>query len=58
MIIATLLTINEAAAMVDGLTPFRVREWCKSGELPCIRAGGKYLINQDVLLNKIGVKAE
>ena len=56
MIIATLLTINEAAALVDGLTPFRVREWCKSGELPCIMAGGKYLINKSVLLEFIGEK--
>ena len=58
MKIATLLTINEAAALVDGLTPFRVREWCKSGELPCIMAGGKHLINQSALLKKIGVKSD
>jgi hypothetical protein len=58
MKLATLLTINEAAASVDGLTPFRVRQWCKSGELPCIMAGGKHLINQNDLLIKIGVKPE
>lgn len=44
-----MLTIKEAAALVDGLTEFRVRELCKSGELPCFRAGKKYLINKEIL---------
>ena len=43
-----MLTIKEAAALVDGLTEYRVREMCRSGELPCIKAGKKYLINKDV----------
>ena len=45
----TMLTIKEAAALVQGLTEYRVRELCKSGELPCIMAGTKYLINKDTL---------
>ena len=45
----TMLTIKQAAALVDGLTEYRVRELCKSGELPCIMAGKKYLINKDTL---------
>ena len=45
----TMLTIKEAAALVDGLTEYRVRELCKSGKLPCVKAGKKYLINRDVL---------
>jgi excisionase family DNA binding protein len=45
----TMLTIKQAAALVDGLTEFRVRELCKSGELPCFRAGKKYLINKEIL---------
>ena len=45
----TMLTIKEAAALVQGLTEYRVRELCKSGELPCIMAGKKYLINKDTL---------
>ena len=44
-----MLTIKQAAALVDGLTVFRVRELCKSGELPCFRAGKKYLINKEIL---------
>ena len=44
-----MLTIKQAAALVDGLTEYRVRELCKSGQLPCLMAGKKYLINKDVL---------
>ena len=46
-----MLTIKEAAALVDGLTEYRVREMCRSGELPCIKAGKKYLINKEILYN-------
>jgi len=51
---ATMLTINEAAALVDGLTSFRIRQMCIDGTLPHIKAGKKYLINQSVLLSVIG----
>lgn len=50
----TMLTIKEAAALVDGLTEYRVRQLCRSGELPCIKAGKKYLINKDVLFRYLG----
>ena len=46
-----MLTIKEAAALVDGLTEYRVREMCRSGELPCFKAGKKYLINKEILYN-------
>ena len=49
-----MLTIKEAAALVDGLTEYRVRQLCRSGELPCIKAGKKYLINKDVLFRYLG----
>lgn len=42
----TMLTIKEAAKVIDGLTEFRIRQLCKSGDLPCIMAGKKYLINK------------
>ena len=45
----TMLTIKEAAELVQGLTEFRIRELCKTGELPCFKAGKKYLINKDIL---------
>ena len=50
----TMLTIKEAAALVDGLTEYRVRQLCRSGELPCIKAGKKFLINKDVLITFLG----
>jgi hypothetical protein len=49
-----MLTIKEAAAIVDGLTAYRIRQMCLDGSLPHIMAGKKYLINQAVLLNVIG----
>ena len=53
-----MLTIKEAAALVDGLTEYRVRQLCRSGELPCIKAGKKYLINKDVLIRFLGGESE
>ena len=53
---ARMLTINEAAALIEGLTPYRIRQMCITGALPHIMAGKKYLINQNVLLAAIGEK--
>lgn len=44
-----MLTIKEASKLIEGLTEYRVRAMCISGELPCIHAGRKYLINENVL---------
>lgn len=46
-----LLTINEAAQAVQGLTKHRIREMCVNGELPCVKAGRKYLICEQVLID-------
>lgn len=43
------LTIKEAAKLIDGLTEFRIRQLCISGQLPCFKAGRKYLISEDKL---------
>ena len=51
---ARMLTIDEAAAVVDGLTKYRVRQMCLTGELKHIKAGKKFLINQKHLLEIIG----
>ena len=45
-----MLTINEAAKTVPGLTKYRIREMCIKGELPCIKAGCKYLICESTLI--------
>jgi len=46
-----MLTIKEAAKLVEGLTPFRIRQMCINGELKHIKAGNKYLVNEKVLLD-------
>ena len=48
--LARMLTINEAAERVPGLSKWRIREMCVSGELPHLKAGKKYLITEQVLV--------
>lgn len=54
----TMLTIKGAAAMVEGLTEYRVRQMCVNKQIPCIMAGKKYLINKDILLDFLRGKTE
>ena len=46
-----MLTIKEAAALVEGLTEYRVRQMCINDQVPHIMAGKKYLINKDLFLS-------
>lgn len=48
-----ILTIKEAAALIDGLTEYRVRQMCVTGQLPCFKAGRKYLISEEKLMNVV-----
>ena len=48
-----ILTIKEAAALIDGLTEYRVRQMCITGQLPCFKAGRKYLISEENLLKAV-----
>ena len=48
-----LLTIKQASTVIDGLTEYRIRQLCRAGELPCIKAGKKYLINEQTLISFI-----
>jgi len=41
-----LLTIKEAAELIDGLTEYRIRQLCVNGTLKCFKAGRKYLITE------------
>ena len=45
-----MLTIKDAAALVEGLTEYRVRQMCINDQVPHIMAGKKYLINKDLFL--------
>ncbi|MBR5089343.1 MAG: helix-turn-helix domain-containing protein [Ruminiclostridium sp.] len=47
------LTIKEAAQLIDGITEYRIRQLCISGQLPCFKAGKKYLISEDKLYEVI-----
>jgi excisionase family DNA binding protein len=51
-----MLTIKEASEYVIGLSEYQIRKLCKSGKLPCITAGKRYLINRDVLLRFLGIE--
>lgn len=44
-----MLTIKEAGKIIPGLTEYRLRVMCINGDIPCIKAGRKYLINENVL---------
>ena len=46
-----MLTIKEAAALVEGLTEYRVRQMCINNQIPHIMAGKKYPINRDKFLS-------
>ena len=46
----TMLTIKEAAALVNGMTEYRVRQMCINNQVPHIMAGKKYLINKELFL--------
>ena len=48
-----LLTIKEASALIDGLTEYRIRQLCISGELKCFKAGRKYLFTKSALYNTV-----
>ncbi len=47
------LTIKEAAQIIDGLTEYRIRQMCVSGQLPCFMAGRKYLIAEENLYKAV-----
>ena len=53
-----MLTIREASEYVIGLSQYQIRNMCKSGKLPCIVAGKRYLINRDVLLKYLGIELD
>jgi excisionase family DNA binding protein len=48
-----MFTINEAAERFHGLSAYRIRQLIKSGELPCIRAGKKFLVCEQAIRDYI-----
>lgn len=47
------LTIKEAAGLIDGITEYRIRQMCVNGQLPCFMAGKKYLIAESALYKAV-----
>lgn len=50
---AKLITIKQVAQVVEGVTEYRIRQMCISGELPCFKAGKKYLISENTLIKTV-----
>jgi hypothetical protein len=48
-----LLTIKEAAGLIEGLSEYRIRQLCISGELKCFKAGRKYLFTEKNLKSAV-----
>ena len=48
-----LLTIAESAERFPGLTAHRIRKLVKTGQLPFLRAGSKYLIAEQAIIDLI-----
>ncbi len=47
------LTIKEAAQLIDGINEYRIRQMCKTGELRAFKAGRKYLIAESDLYEAV-----
>ena len=47
------LTIKEAANLIEGLTEYRIRQMCISGQLPCFMAGKKYMVSEEALMKTV-----
>ena len=48
-----IITIKESAKLIDGLSEYRIRQMCISGQLPAFKAGNKYLINEKALMEVV-----
>ena len=48
-----ILTIKQAVQLIEGLTEYRIRQMCKSGQLRSFKAGNKYLIAEEDLYETV-----
>lgn len=48
-----MLTIGEAARLIEGITEYRIRTLCKSGQLRSFKAGNKFLIAESDLYETV-----
>jgi len=47
------LTIKEAAQLIDGINEYRIRTMCKTGQLRAFKAGNKFLISESDLYTAV-----
>ncbi|MCL2841747.1 MAG: DNA-binding protein [Defluviitaleaceae bacterium] len=52
-----LLTLKQSAALIDGLTPYRVRQLCTEGKIKYHLFGKKVMISEKEILNHFGENA-
>jgi len=52
-----LLTLREAAKLIEGLTEYRVRQMCINGVVKFHRFGNKYMISEKEILTFFGEAA-
>ena len=52
-----LLTLKQAAALVEGLTEYRVRQLCINAEIKYHKFGNKYMISEFEILKYFGICA-
>ncbi len=48
-----MLTIGEAARLIEGITEYRIRTMCKTGQLRSFKAGNKFLITENDLIEVV-----
>ncbi len=48
-----LLTVREAAEMIDGLSEYRIRKLVKEGVIPSFMSGNKILMSKDALVSVV-----
>ena len=47
------LTIKEAAQLIDGINEYRISTMCKTGQLRSFKAGNKFLISESDLYTAV-----
>ena len=49
-----LLTLKQAAELIDGLTEYRLRQICQSGDIKYHKFGKKFMVSERTILDYFG----
>lgn len=47
------MTVKAAAALIEGLSEYRLRQMCLNGQVECIRAGRKILVTEAAVMRAV-----